>query len=217
MAESNAEFQHRLAIKIAREISLPTVNDLLARRLIDLVRSNSPSFSSGKAPAGGDFAAFAKGARTFGKFRDEVLQEIWDEVRGREWGSQAVDLGADASAGQTNGLMSGAGTFTGIPSMVIQDQDVLNPAAPVQGGLARPGLMTGGTEGKHVFKAPATPRSSALGLDRLAMEKRREAQEKEEREAKRARLSRAAEEDHQADGDSAFKSAYLRLLPGGNR
>lgn len=207
--ESLTDFTHRLAIKISREINLQTANDLLARRIIDLVRNSSSSFKS----TGGDFEAFAKGARTFGKFRDETLQEIWEEVRGREWGSQAFDLSADASAGQTNGVVSSGGTFKGIPAMIIQDQDVLAPAAPVQGGLARPGLITGapvggGDGGKHVFKAPQTPRSSNLGLDRLAMEKRKEAREKEEREAKRAKLSRAADDDRSRrdDGDARFKS-----------
>lgn len=118
-------------------------------------------------------ASFIKAAATFGLKRREFLSEMFERVKKRE------------------------GTKFGI--FVGHEDDVMRPDAPAAGGLARPGLATAGGGDKHVFKAPSTPaRSSVLGLDRLAHEKRQERAEKDEREAKRPRLD---------NGKAEFKGA----------
>ncbi|KAL2919662.1 hypothetical protein HK105_200576 [Polyrhizophydium stewartii] len=54
------------------------------------------------------------------------------------------------------------------------DADRLESSAPARGGLLfRPKNGGGGSDERHVFKAPA-PRASVLGLDRLAEQKRQE-------------------------------------------
>lgn len=93
---------------------------------------------------------FSKAIASFGKFSSADAQEIFDLCQQQDTIEDAFSL-----SGSSGGL-------------TITDSDVLQPDV-AQG---RPGLSVG--EDKHVFKAPAVPRQSALGLDRLAAEKRKE-------------------------------------------
>ncbi|KIY69583.1 putative PRP16-RNA-dependent ATPase [Cylindrobasidium torrendii FP15055 ss-10] len=93
---------------------------------------------------------FMTAARTFGKFQDAFLGELHADVqthlRQEETGHVPQPL-----AGIT-----------------VHDSDILEPEAPRKGGLVQQGK-------NHIFRKPLeppTPRTSVLGLDRLAKEKR---------------------------------------------
>jgi pre-mRNA-splicing factor ATP-dependent RNA helicase DHX38/PRP16 len=104
---------------------------------------------------------FTKAISSFGKFTPDDAQQIFELCQQQDTIAEAFKL-------------PGSG-------LTITDSDVLPPEIP-QG---RPGLTVAAAEDKHVFKAPALPRTSALGLDRLAMEKRRERGEPERPQVKR--------------------------------
>ena len=57
-----------------------------------------------------------------------------------------------------------------IGNLVIEDSEVMLPPPPQPGGL----IQLASKSEKHIFKAPPTPRTSELGLDRLALEKRKD-------------------------------------------
>ncbi|GAB1526013.1 Helicase associated domain (HA2) [Rhizoctonia solani] len=165
-------FVHNIAIKLSRALNIVNPNDLLATRVINIVKSNSPD-------------GFIKAARAFGKFQDSFLQDIHSEI------SIHLDQQKDGHVPQP------------IAGIEVHDSEVLEPEAPRAGGLMRPD----GT--RHTFRAPAkleppTPRTSVLGLDRLAREKRINATLEAAR--KKPRL------DMPADGDvnqSVFKVPAL--------
>ncbi|CAE6358865.1 unnamed protein product [Rhizoctonia solani] len=165
-------FVHNIAIKLSRALNIVNPNDLLATRVINIVKSNTPD-------------GFIKAARAFGKFQDSFLQDIHSEI------SIHIDQEKDGHVPQP------------VAGIEVHDSEVLEPEAPREGGLMRPD----GT--RHTFRAPAkleppTPRTSVLGLDRLAREKRVNATLEAAR--KKPRL------DMPADGDvnqSVFKVPAL--------
>ena len=127
------------------------------------------------------FDAFERALAAFGKFKYEAARDIYDLCQAQDTKEKA---------------------FSAPPGMRIVDSDVLErePAA-------RPGLSLGAgvsNDGKHVFKAPAAPRASTLGLDRLAMQKRREKDDEQERANKRLRT---VDDD---DDEAVFKSTFSR-------
>ncbi|KAF9646831.1 hypothetical protein BDM02DRAFT_3099226 [Thelephora ganbajun] len=134
------EFTHQLAIKLSRALNIVNPNDLLARRVQDIAKSNSAD-------------QFMQAAKSFGKFSDAFLIEIHREILSHV-NQEAMENLLQPSHG-----------------IVVQDTDVLQPEPIRQGGLVRKDVQ-------HKFKQPAkpleppTPRTSVLGLDRLAKEKR---------------------------------------------
>ncbi|KAE9397860.1 pre-mRNA splicing factor [Gymnopus androsaceus JB14] len=96
---------------------------------------------------------FITAAKAFGKFKDSFLAEIHSDVLSH-------------SKQEETGLAPQP-----VPGITVHDSDVLQPETARQGGLVRNDLQ-------HTFKKPArpleppTPRTSILGLDRLAKEKR---------------------------------------------
>ncbi|KAJ7356617.1 P-loop containing nucleoside triphosphate hydrolase protein [Mycena albidolilacea] len=97
---------------------------------------------------------FVKAARAFGKFQDSFLQELHAEV--------LLHVKQEAT-----GVVPKP-----VEGITVHDSDVLEPEPVRPGGL----MMRADT--RHTFRQPAkpleppTPRSSLLGLDRLAQEKR---------------------------------------------
>ncbi|GAA5969666.1 hypothetical protein JCM11641_007997 [Rhodosporidiobolus odoratus] len=123
--------------------------------------------------------SFHKAISAFGKFSPLNAQGVYDFCQAQDTLDRAF-----GEPGKHGGL-------------VVTDRDVLEPDQPV-----RAGLSTGraGGEDKHVFKAPALPQKSTLGLDRLAAEKRKEkeqADRKGEPPTKRIRYDEDEEEDEQ--------------------
>ncbi|KAG5651975.1 hypothetical protein H0H81_006749 [Sphagnurus paluster] len=97
--------------------------------------------------------AILPAARAFGKFKDSFLAELHSEI-----------------------LLHAKQEATGVapqpvPGITVHDSDVLEPEPVRAGGLMR-------MDTRHTFRQPAkpieppTPRTSLLGLDRLAQEKR---------------------------------------------
>lgn len=109
-------------------------------------------------------------AKSFGKFKDSFLAEIHSDVLSHV-------------KQEETGL-----TPQPVPGITVHDSDVLQPETARQGGLVRNDLVSlfsierraslSNYLQQHIFKKPArpleppTPRTSILGLDRLAKEKR---------------------------------------------
>ncbi|KZT58416.1 hypothetical protein CALCODRAFT_432723 [Calocera cornea HHB12733] len=130
---------------------------------------------------GKSFDEFQTAARSFGNFAVPFLQELYSEI-----GSHLLS----AASGHAPAPVRG---------MTVMDSEVLEPDQERQGGLVQSGLQ-------HTFRAPAremTPRSSLLGLDRLAMEKRAAAALAEEDGERRKR--------QRLDDDAVFKMPPPRL------
>ncbi|XP_006454836.1 hypothetical protein AGABI2DRAFT_61322 [Agaricus bisporus var. bisporus H97] len=125
---------------------------------------------------------FTKAAKSFGKFTDSFLTELHVEILSHE--SQV-----------TNGV-----TPQPIQGITIMDSDVLEPPPVRQGGLQR-------LDTRHTFQRPTrpleppTPRTSILGLDKLALEKRTAKENAiSENGRKRPRIER--------DDEPVFKGGY---------
>ncbi|ETW78300.1 hypothetical protein HETIRDRAFT_479463 [Heterobasidion irregulare TC 32-1] len=146
------DFNHQLAIKLARALNLVNPNDLLATRVTDIARTSSEE-------------GFLKG-------QDSFLAELYAEIAAHA---------AQEASGHVPQPVQG---------ITVHDSEVLEPEPVRQGGLMR-------KDSQHTFRQPAkpleppTPRTSVLGLDRLAHEKRLAAAQEGSR--KRPRLDDAAE------------------------
>ncbi|KAF9261860.1 P-loop containing nucleoside triphosphate hydrolase protein [Marasmius fiardii PR-910] len=147
------DFNHNLAIKLSRALNIVNPNDLLAQRVTDIVKTNSVD-------------DFKKAAASFGKFKDSFLEEIHSEIVAH-LKQEETGVAPQPVAGIT-----------------VHDSDVLQPEPVRQGGLVRKDtvrlevVLINIDFQQHTFKQPAkpieppTPRTSVLGLDRLAKEKR---------------------------------------------
>lgn len=193
---------HTLAVSISRELNLLNPNDLLARRMLDLARQNKDSLHK-----------FQAAASTFGRFTSTFLQEVWMDAQADKFtaaGAKAAETPLGGALPNGNGVHhhDGNGRLV-IGNLVIEDSEVMMPAKPQPGGLVKPSMKSGGSQ-EHVFRAPPTPRSSELGLDRLAAEKRRErtqsaSESESEREGKRSRYD-SGEDSNDSDSGPLFKS-----------
>ncbi|KAI0074794.1 P-loop containing nucleoside triphosphate hydrolase protein [Panus rudis PR-1116 ss-1] len=155
------EFTHQLAIKLSRALNLLNPNDLLARRVQDIAKTNTVD-------------GFITAAKTFGKFQDSFLAELHAEI-------------SSHTKQQESGLAPQP-----IHGIFVHDSEVLAPEPARAGGLVR-------QDANHTFRKPAkpieppTPRTSLLGLDRLAQEKRAAAAANNEGSRKKPRLDDDAE------------------------
>ncbi|KAL6305628.1 P-loop containing nucleoside triphosphate hydrolase protein [Sparassis latifolia] len=100
---------------------------------------------------------FILAAKSFGKFKDTFLAELHSEI------STHAQQEATGHVPQP------------VQGIVVHDSEVLEPEPVRAGGLVR-------IDARHTFRQPAkleppTPRTSVLGLDRLAQEKRAAAAE----------------------------------------
>ncbi|KAL1740351.1 putative PRP16-RNA-dependent ATPase [Schizophyllum fasciatum] len=164
-----APYAHQLAIKLSQALNTLAPNDLLAARVTEIAKSH-------------DANGFITAARTFGlgKLKDSYLAELHAEILAH------VQQDAAGVAPQP------------VEGITVHDSDVLQPEPARPGGLQR-------KDTRHAFRPPPkpleppTPRTSVLGLDRLAREKRAAAAEEGQR--KKPRL----------DDDAVFK---VPSLPG---
>ncbi|KZT08914.1 P-loop containing nucleoside triphosphate hydrolase protein [Laetiporus sulphureus 93-53] len=149
-------FTHQLAITLSRALNLLNPNDLLARRVQDIATTNS-------------LESFTTAAKSFGKFKDSFLAELYSEITAHA---------KQEAAGHVPQPVQG---------IVVHDSEVLEPEPVRQGGLMR-------DDARHTFRQPAkpieppTPRASVLGLDVLAQEKRAQAAANGEGSRKRQKL-----------------------------
>ncbi|TFK76614.1 P-loop containing nucleoside triphosphate hydrolase protein [Pluteus cervinus] len=132
---------------------------------------------------------FTAAAKTFGKFKDSFLAELHAEI---------ISHASQEAAGVAPQPLLG---------ITVQDSDVLQPEPVRQGGLVR-------KDAQHTFKQPPkrleppTPRTSLLGLDRLAQEKRAAAAEGND-DGRRKR-SRQGQEDEMLFKGSIPASRTMR-------
>lgn len=204
MADQTDEFTHQIAIKLSRAMVMlnPAIsvnpNDLLARNVINLANDNNTveQFTTGVWPLNTFDSRLTKeylAVKSFGRFQNSFLFELYSEIRTH-------------TKEETSGVSSQP-----VPGITVHDSDVLQPERVRAGGLMRAGLVRNNSlvpvfvltgSQNHTFKKPAkpleppTPRTSALGLDRLAVEKRAAvAAEMNDRGGKRPRLD-AMDEPH---------------------
>ncbi|EJD44265.1 hypothetical protein AURDEDRAFT_125294 [Auricularia subglabra TFB-10046 SS5] len=158
VADDVDPFVHNVAIKLSRAQNTINPNDLFAKTVIDIAKTNARGAFI-KAPA----------AATFGRFQQHFLEELHDEIQSH---IQQQESGLAAKP---------------VYGINVIESEVLAPEPTRQGGLVRP-------DSQHTFRQPAkplqppTPRTSVLGLDRLAQEKRARAAAQEDGSRKRPRL-----------------------------
>ena len=123
--EREDEFTHRLAIKLSRALNIVNPNDLLARRVQDIAKSNSvDQFMQGKSSQATSTVEVCRmrsfaAAKSFGRFADPFLVEIHGEILSH------VNQEAMGNFLQPN------------HGIIVQDSDVLQPEPVRQGGLVR--------------------------------------------------------------------------------
>ncbi|KAI0685259.1 P-loop containing nucleoside triphosphate hydrolase protein [Cytidiella melzeri] len=129
---------------------------------------------------------FISAAKSFGKFKDSFLADLHSEI---------ISHATQEASGLTPQPVQG---------IVVHDSEVLAPEPVRQGGLVR-------TDARHTFRQPAkpieppTPRTSVLGLDRLAQEKRAAQAANGEGSRKKPRLENGSE--------PVFKGMSLARFP----
>lgn len=196
---------HSLAVSISRELNLVNPNDLLARRMLQLARQNAESLTK-----------FQAAAKTFGKFRDVFLQEVWMDSKAAHFTALGAREAEAPTGALTPPIHSNGHDASGrivIGNLVIEDSEILMPPPPQKGGLMRPGLKTGTSSDKHLYKPSNGTKVSELGLDKLAAEKRRErllsaSESDSDREAKRSRYD-SGEDSNDSDSGPHFRGASL--------
>ncbi|KAF8584942.1 P-loop containing nucleoside triphosphate hydrolase protein [Ramaria rubella] len=140
------EFTHNVAIQLSRALNTLNPNDLLARRVMDIAKSNTTD-------------GFIKAANAFGKFQTQFLSELHAEI---------VSHAKNEEAGLPSQPVQG---------IIVHDSDILEPDPMRQGGLMRNDAASSSISAPAKPIEPPTPRTSVLGLDRLAMDKRAAAME----------------------------------------
>ena len=86
----NSEYTHHLAIQISRHLNHPVPNDLLARNIIQIARSQ-PGPSS-----------FIIACKAFGRYPEEFLTAVYTEIKGRD--SQNAKPGSNEGAATASGF-----------------------------------------------------------------------------------------------------------------
>ena len=189
---------HTLAVLVSRALNTLNPNPALAQTVYKLAQSH-PTLES-----------FHKAIAVFGRFSLQQVQfplpPLFSTLEGvpRELTIPRVQAQEIYDFCQSQDILErafsqpGAAAASSRGGIHIVDRDVLEPDAPVRAGLT---TTTTTDTGKHVFKAP---QKSALGLDRLAAEKRRE-KEALERSGAVKRL-KYDDDDDDEDSQSDFKS-----------
>ncbi|KAK6332833.1 DEAH-box RNA helicase prp16 [Orbilia brochopaga] len=131
----NEEYTHHLAIQIGKELGRDP-NDYLARNIIQIAKGQPGPKS------------FIAACSAFGRYRDEFLQEVFEQVKTRIQEGDASDATA---SGAQNG--AGKGVFT--------KPERLERQAELPGGLLVSSSTRNRDDGEHDAK-----RESRLGLDR---------------------------------------------------
>ena len=201
--EEVSPYTHQLAIKLSQALNNLTPNDLLAQRVTEIAKSHDAegfmkgAFEQSSGSMYGWLTEEHAAARTFGlgKLKDSYLSELHSEI---------LTHAKQEETGVAPQPMEG---------ITVHDSDVLQPEPMRPGGLQRKetvrphsvhscSWLTVPLPQRHQFRPPPkpleppTPRTSILGLDRLAKEKRAAAAA-EEGQRKKPRL----------DDDSVFKGA----------
>ena len=117
------DFTHHIAIQLSRALNLVNPNDLLARRVQDIAKTNTvDGFLSGVYRASEWWTMLTRiltAAKSFGKFKDSFLTELHAEILSHE---------KQEATGHVPQPVQG---------IVVHDSDVLEPEPVRQGGLMR--------------------------------------------------------------------------------
>jgi pre-mRNA-splicing factor ATP-dependent RNA helicase DHX38/PRP16 len=119
---NNEDYTHQLAIKLSRALNIVNPNDLLARRVTDIAKTNSvDGFIKGIHALVPYFPISdpSSAARAFGKFKDSFLAELHAEILSHAK-QEATGIAPQPIEGIT-----------------VHDSDVLEPEPVRQGGLVR--------------------------------------------------------------------------------
>jgi len=176
-------FAHQVAIKLSRALNLVNPNDLLASRVIDITKSNTRE-------------GFVRAALGFGRFQDSFLEELYDEIASHIEKEHRAEL---AKPSHPTSQVAG---------VIVHDSEVLSPEPIREGGLVRKEKDKQHTFRLNKEKERSRIRTSLLGLDKLADEKRAQAAMNSGGSRKRQRL-----ED---DGESIFKVPSVPAKRPGN-
>lgn len=195
-------FVHHVAVALSRALNSISVNELLARRVIDIARTNAT------------VASFKRAIAAFGKFSEELVEELHTEI--------LVHLSQEEKKGRL-----------AVAGFAVHDEDgpdMLETEEQRAGGLVRGAavripllvwrsLVALGADllchlalQQHRYHAP---QASLLGLDRLAAQKKAEAAAKRRLEeegrssSKKAKL--AVEQDVDTGEAPMFKGALGSL------
>ena len=122
--EGDNDFTHQIAILLSRALNLVNPNDLLARRVQDIAKTNTvDGFISGAHSSSFWYShqrlTGVLAAKSFGKFKDSFLAELHAEI---------LSHGKQEAAGNEAQPVQG---------IVVHDSDVLEPEPVRQGGLVR--------------------------------------------------------------------------------
>lgn len=116
-------FTHNLAIKLSRALNLVNPNDLLARRVIDIAKTNTVAgFTTGTLLpfcAWPFYSQRIPAAKSFGKFKDSFLAELHAEI------TSHIKQEESGHVAQP------------VQGIIVHDSEVLEPDPVRAGGLVR--------------------------------------------------------------------------------
>ncbi|KAI8326954.1 P-loop containing nucleoside triphosphate hydrolase protein [Choanephora cucurbitarum] len=171
---SEDEFIHDIAIDISRALNLTNPNDLIARKVVQFAETNK------------DFDRFSQVCSTFGRFSREFLAETYTKINKHRQEKKLAPPNPNAKPVRSDAVKN----------------EVLMLGNNLPGGLITPNKnkSSEADQDRPIFKVPAVPNKSLLGLDELARKKRQAEAEKAEREAdKKMRLSWNDQEEEQEE------------------
>lgn len=137
--------------QMSRIMNMVNPNDTLAQRVVEIARHNRSGDAFCRGECSVALPPLTVAVATFGKFPEDAMLSLHSRILAHE--SLASKM--NAAGVKVEGMDHG-------------DSDVLAAEAPRRGGLRQTG-------GAPKFKAPVAPRTSLLGLDKLAAEKRAQA------------------------------------------
>ncbi|KAF9420204.1 DEAH-box RNA helicase prp16, partial [Entomortierella beljakovae] len=183
-----SDLEHQIAIDVSRALNLVNPNDLLARQVIQIARNHK------------QVQGFVKACAAFGKFKEDFLYDLYTKIQ--NYDREAIDSSSTSGSKQDGSKTQGSSvSLSGFAQFFDEDE---SPAPMLQGGLMIKRKTTG--DERHVFKTPAIPGVSLLGLDRLAREKREE-RERTANTAKKVKLQ--VEDEWKDDGDEVKEDVEM--------
>ncbi|RUS19563.1 hypothetical protein BC937DRAFT_87268 [Endogone sp. FLAS-F59071] len=229
------DITHHIAIQLSRALNLTNPNDLLANRVIQIAK-NERNLSKTPAPPP-RFTA----CQGFGRFKDDFLIDIFTTISKSKHGAASSGPSTATSSAPANQKATG---FEGKEFLVLNDNlpggllMTPNKSAVDDSVSHRINSLTISscvilrlpklihalcTQQRPVFKAPA-PRTSLLGLDKLARKKRVEEaarivtraddDDNDERKVKKIKLASTSEWDEGSkDHVEKSKAVNVKVSP----
>lgn len=166
---SSDDFVHDIAIDISRALNLTNPNDLIAKKVIQFAETNKDfdKFSKGKWVGYRDHLKGSHSAKhlpvcsTFGRFSKEFLAETYTKISNQKQNEKRKPSSSNSNATPVQ------------PVVDATRNEVLVLGNNLPGGLiTKKNKSSKADEERPIFKVPALPNKSLLGLDELARKKR---------------------------------------------